>query len=101
MSVHAASDLLAPAKNYLDRTWDDAAGDTKLSGIISRGITYLDHRAGVTLDYAEGTEALALLFDYCRYVLADALQDFEKDFAPELLRLHIDGLVKQNDTTTA
>ena len=100
MSVHSAADLLTSAKNYLDMTWEDAEGDTKLIGILSRGIVYLDHRAGVTLDYDEGTEARELLFDYCRYVRADALQDFATDFQPELLRLHLDGKVTQSETTS-
>lgn len=96
--VRTAAELLASAKNYLDMTWEDTAGDTKLSGILSRGITYLDHRAGVELDYADGTEAQGLLFDYARYVRANALQGFETDFLSELLRLHIDGEVAQVGT---
>lgn len=101
--VRTAAELLASAKNYLDITWEEDAGEEKLSGILSRGITYLDHIAGVELDYAEGTTARALLFDYVRYVRADALQDFASDFQSELLRLHMDGEVTQSEaaaTTT-
>lgn len=92
--------LLASAKTYLDITWTDAATDEKLSGILSRGIARLDKIAGVTLDYAEGTDARALLFDYARYVRANALQDFESDFADELLSLHIAGEVEQYEADT-
>jgi len=100
-TVRTAAELIAPAKNYLDITWEDTAGEDKLSGILSRGITKLDHVAGVELDYAEGTTARALLFDYVRYVRADALQDFEADFQSELLRLHMDGEVTQSEAETA
>ena len=100
-TVRTAAELLASARNYLDVTWEDTAGDEKLSGILSRGITKLDKIAGVELDYAEGTTARELLFEYCRYVRADALPDFEGDFQPELLRLHIDGEVTQNAAETA
>jgi hypothetical protein len=71
---------LTSAKNYLDITWEDAER-IKLSGILSRGIVYLDHRAGVTLDYDEGTEARELLFDYCRYVRADACRTLQQIFS--------------------
>ena len=89
--------LLADARNYLDITWTDPDGDVKLLGILARGMGYLDHAAGVALDYGEGTAARALLLDYVRYVRAGALQDFGRDFAPELLGLHIAGEVKQHD----
>lgn len=87
--------LLDDAKNYLDMTWADEAGERKLSGILSRGMAYLDHTAGKTLDYGEGTAARALLFDYARYVRAEALQDFSGDFQSELMALHIAGEVEQ------
>ena len=89
--------LLADAKNYLDITWPDADGDVKLYGILLRGISYLDHAAGVGLDYSDGSTARALLFDYVRYVRAGALQDFGRDFASERLGLHISGEVAQHD----
>lgn len=89
--------LLDAAKNYLDITWADDAGDEKLSSILARGVAYLDHTAGIALDYTEGTTARALLFDYARYVRAGALQDFGVDFQSELLALHIAGEVKQHD----
>lgn len=89
--------LAADTKNYLDITWEDEDGDAKLRGILARGMTYLDHAAGVALDYDEGTAARALLLDYVRYVRAGALQDFGRDFAQELLGLHIAGEVSQHD----
>ena len=54
--------LLADARNYLDITWADADGDVKLLGILARGMGYLDHAAGVELDYGEGTAARAVSF---------------------------------------
>lgn len=89
--------LLADTRNYLDVTWADPDGDVKLLGILERGMAYLDHAAGVELDYGEGTNPRALLLDYVRYVRAGALQDFGRDFAQELLGLHIAGEVRQHD----
>ncbi len=89
--------LLDAARNYLDITWADDAGDEKLSGIVARGIAYLDRVAGVEQDYAAETDARALLFDYCRYVRAGALHSFSADFADELMALHMAGEVTQYD----
>lgn len=89
--------LLTDTRNYLDITWADPAGDVKLLGILERGMAYLDHAAGMELDYGGETLARALLLDYVRYVRAGALQDFGRDFAPELLGLHIAGEVRQRE----
>lgn len=89
--------LLADARNYLDRTWEDTEGDRKLLGILSRGMARLDHIAGAEQDYEGETTARALLFDYCRYVLAGALQDFERDFGSELMGLRMDGEVARHE----
>ena len=81
--------LLEAAKNYLDITWDDDAGDDKLSGILARGMTTIDDIAGAPQDYSAETRAKALLFDYCRYAMANALQDFQGDFSGELMAIRI------------
>ena len=79
--------LLAAVRNYLDITWTDASGDTKLTGIIHRGMAYLDSVAGEALDYAVEDKPRELLFDYCRYVRSNALDEFQKNYLPELLTL--------------
>lgn len=79
--------LLAAVRDYLDITWTDAGGDTKLTGIISRGMAYLDGVAGENLDYAVEDKPRELLFDYCRYVRSNALDEFQTNYLPELLTL--------------
>ena len=53
----AAEELLNDVRNYLDITYSDTDGDTKLIGIITRGMAYLELimlRIGVQTDeYAE------------------------------------------------
>lgn len=88
-------ELLAAARSYNDITWEDPEGDAKLSGILQRGMARLNARAGVPLDYREGTTARELLLEYTRYVRADDLKNFELDYLPDLLNLHIDGEVAQ------
>lgn len=86
--------LLNAVKNYLDITWEDSAGDEKLTGIISRGIAYLNSVAGVELDYTAEGKPRELLFDYCRYVRSNALEEFQNNFLPELLTLQIQSEIK-------
>lgn len=81
--------LLEAIKNYLDITWDDSAGDEKLSGIIARGIKYIDNIAGSEMDYTSEDKPRELLFDYCRYVRSNALEEFQKNYLHELLTLQI------------
>ena len=86
--------LLADLRNYLDITWIDIAGDTKLSGIIARGIKYIDSLAGVEFDYSAEDKPRELLFDYCRYVRSNALDEFQTNYLHELLSLQQSEEVK-------
>lgn len=86
--------LLEDVKNYLDITWKDCAGDEKLSGIISRGMKYINSVAGAELDYMIEDKPRELLFDYCRYVRSNALNEFQDNYLPELLSLQISQEVK-------
>jgi len=81
--------LLEAIRNYLDITWDDVGGDLKLTGIISRGMKYLDSVAGTELDYTIEDKPRELLMDYCRYVRSNALSEFQANYLPELLSLQI------------
>ena len=89
--------LLNAAKNYLDITWEDAETDTKLTGILERGIAYLNRIAGVEQDYTVEGDAKALLLDYARYVRSSALDEFLTNYLPELLALQMYAEVP-NDT---
>lgn len=81
--------LLIDVKNYLDITWDDEATNSKLTGIIKRGIKYIDSVAGTEQDYTKDDKAKELLLDYCRYVRSNALSEFQNNYLSELLTLQI------------
>lgn len=81
--------LLVAVRNYLDITWADPAGDEKLTGIIARGIAYINHVAGAAQDYIIEGKPRELLFDYCRYVRSNALNEFQTNYLHELLSLQI------------
>jgi len=87
--------LLEAVKNYLDITWEDPEGDEKLSGIIARGIKYINSVAGAELDYTTEDKPRELLFDYCRYVRSNALNEFAINYQHELLSLQIAQEVKE------
>ena len=88
------SGLLEAVRNYLDISWVDADGDTKLTGIIARGMKYLDSVAGKTLDYTIEDKPRELLMDYCRYVRSNALDEFQTNYLSELLSLQIQMSIK-------
>lgn len=93
--------LLEAARNYLDITWKDADGDKKLSGILERGMKYLDGIAGAGLDYSDEDAPRALLLDYARYVRSNALDEFQANYLHELLALQIREEVARHDKEQA
>lgn len=86
--------LLEDVKNYLDITWDDPEGDIKLSGIIKRGMKYIDSVAGGEMDYTVEDKPRELLFDYCLYVRSNALEMFQANYLHELLSFQISQEVR-------
>jgi len=81
--------LLEDVKNHLDITWNDDAGDKKLSGIIARGIAYIDTTAGLPQDYTIEDKPRELLMEYCRYARSNALDEFQTNYLHELMSLQI------------
>lgn len=92
--------LLADIKGYLHITWQDADTDKNLTGMINRGMARLQEIAGVPLDFTAEDLPRSLLFDYCRYANSHALEMFEKNFAAELMSLHIRGQVQASTEVT-
>ena len=88
--------LLEDVKNYLDITWEDPESDIKLSGIIKRGMRYIDNVAGREMDYTVEDKPRELLFDYCRYVRSNALDMFQANYLHELLFLQMSQGVRDN-----
>lgn len=94
--------LLEDVKNYLDITWNgDTETDKKITGIIERGISYINGISGSEEDYLLESKPRELLFDYCRYVRSHSLEDFKKNFKSELLSLQIDRKVKRRNEQDA
>lgn len=79
--------MLDELKNYLDITWTDQATDDKLTGILDRAEAILRSYAGKALDYSTNPEEKQLLFDLCRYIRSNALEEFKTNFSAELIML--------------
>ena len=86
---------LEEVKNYLQITWDDPDTNQRLTGIIARGESYLEHIAGGSLDFSEESRPRALLLDYCRYANANALEDFPVNFLAELNGMRLERQVAE------
>lgn len=86
-------ELLSDALNYLDITWRDDDTDKKVTGILARGMAFIDKAAGRPQDYTTEDLPRALLFDYARYARENATQDFVNNYLTELnsLRMYCEG----------
>lgn len=88
------SGLLEDVRLYIDITWADVDTDKKITGIIERGIKYINRLAGATLDYSVEDKPKELLLDYCRYVRSNALSEFMNNYLSEILTLQMYQEVK-------
>jgi hypothetical protein len=94
-------ELLESIKSYLHITWVDEKTDKNLTGMIKRGMARLQTIAGASLDFSEENLPRSLLFDYVRYANSQALEMWEKNFASELLSLHVDSQVNVTEDEVA
>lgn len=87
--------LLEELKNYLDITWEDEGTDKKLDGILNRAKNILSEYAGEALSFDSNQETeKQLLFDCCRYIYNNSLEDFKVNFGAELITLRAKFSVK-------
>lgn len=86
------SEIIDAVKSYLDITWTLSPQESnKMTGIIERGMKYLDNISGESFDYAVEDKPRELLMDYVRYVRANALDEFQKNYLHELINLKARG----------
>ncbi len=86
--------LIDQVKNYLDITWDlSDAERMKLEGMIQRGCAALEGKIGDCDFYAE-TQEKALLLNYVMYERSGALDEFWRNYQPEVVALQMDRWVK-------
>jgi len=93
--------LLDSVKNYLDITWNDTQTELKLTGIVERGMKYIDGISGTAQDYTTEDKPKELLLDYCRYARSNALNEFQFNYKHELLALQINQGVIAYETANS
>lgn len=81
--------LLEIVKTNLDITWNDENTDTKITGIINRGIKFLNDKAGAELDFSVDDRPRELLIEYCEYARGKRLNEFMENYAPFLQDLRV------------
>ncbi len=85
--------VLDAVKNYLDITWPTSQEeDAKLTGIIERGMSFLDTVVDKSLDYSLEETPRELLFEYVRYTRLNALHEFITDHLARITHLQITSL---------
>lgn len=87
--------LLPDVRNYLDITWEDDAGDKKICGIIARGISAINAKGGAEFDYTEEALPRSLLLQYVLYERENALDDFWRNYKPDIIGLQIREKVRR------
>ena len=92
--------LLDDVKNYLDRTWDDEAGDKKTAGFIAAGMNYLDGKLGENADYTADGMPRTLLMEYVRYARDAALDVFENNYQSLILDMQNERAVSRYVAST-
>ena len=89
-TVIVSNELLEDVKNYLNKDWElDDIAKRSLTGMIKRGMSYLNNVAGTALNYENEDIEKSLLLDYCRYADSKALEMFATNFQPDLLELNL------------
>ncbi|MBO0450758.1 phage head-tail connector protein [Candidatus Enterococcus murrayae] len=84
MKLDAISkELLDEVKDKLDITWDD--NDASVKSIIFRACTYLQSKVSQKLQFTQDSEEYSLLLERCRYDWNNALDEFETNYASEIL----------------
>lgn len=79
--------ILDEVKNYLDITWDDEASDNKLSGITERAMSWIVNYFGMNAGDMRDPDVRQLFLDCCRYMWANAFEDFEANFRSQIVGL--------------
>ena len=80
--------MLGLAKRKLNITWDDETTDARLSEIIEDGIIELADKIGISdgFDFSQPGQERKLLLAYCLYGWNNALDDFGRNYAADILQ---------------
>ena len=90
MKQMISEELMQELINYLDITWELTSNEEKkLYGIANRGASTLSGKIG-ECDFENDTPEKALLFNYVMYERSGALDEFWKNYQPDIIALQMD-----------
>ena len=78
-----SEELLKEVKDNLYISWDD--NDDQVKSIIVRSARYLQTKVSQALAFNTDSDEYVLLLERCRYDWNNALDEFEKNYASEIL----------------
>lgn len=87
--------ILEDIKNYLDITWEDPEGDKKFKGMVLRGESAINGKAGVEFDYSQEGTHRSLLFQYVMYERSGMLNDFWINYKQDIIALQVEEEVRR------
>lgn len=83
MAVEITDELLNDVKENIYVSWVEE--DEAIKRLIKRNMIYLQSKISIELTFADDTLEYGLLIERCRYDWNRALDEFEKNFAMEML----------------
>lgn len=103
MSIEIPDELLNEALRVRAMSWADDDDKTALTGSLRRGMTYIHDKTGVPFTSFYGDDAderaRSLLFSWLLYDAAGSLDDFARNYGPEIISLRMKYEVKDYDST--
>lgn len=90
--------MLEQLLRYLNFQWADEQLKSDISMLMEQGKAYLRWIAGCECDYSENGIERQLLFDYTRYALAQAIDEFPHDYENQLLVLAMQYKKNEEDS---
>lgn len=91
-------ELVAQVRRKLNITWNDDDTDARVNDIIASAIPILRHKLGITdeeFNFAAAGQENALLLSYCLYEWNNAVNEFDNNYANEIMQIRAKYEVQQ------
>ncbi len=94
--------LLAQVKRKLNITWSDDDTDARVNDIITSAQPIMRHKLGISdadFDFGAAGAENALLLSYCLYEWNNAANEFDDNYANDILQTRAKYEVQQSTST--
>ena len=93
-------DYFDDIKNYINITWSDTELENRLTGICKRAESFLQKRAGKTIEFSRQMEdqgLLQILYDCVWYIQNASLDEFEKNYESDLWAMRANAHIEMGE----